>query len=240
MILFGNFHFILVAAAIIPAVALLIYVYKEDRLEKESPGLIIKLVFMGVISTLLASLTEQLGMSILESVFYENSFAYRALLYFVVVALSEEGFKYMVLKLGSWRNPEFNCKFDGVVYAVAVSLGFALWENIQYVLAYGFSTALIRAVTAVPGHACFGVLMGAWYGLAKRKEVQGWQSASKLARLFAVICPAIVHGAYDYIATNESDMGTVAFIVFVVIMFVICFYTVRRLSMGDKYLEDEE
>ena len=146
----------------------------------------------------------------------------------------------MVLKLGSWRNPEFNCKFDGVVYAVAVSLGFALWENIQYVLAYGFSTALIRAVTAVPGHACFGVLMGAWYGLAKRKEVQGWQSASKLARLFAVICPAIVHGAYDYIATNESDMGTVAFIVFVVIMFVICFYTVRRLSMGDKYMEDEE
>ena len=239
MILFANFHFILVLAAIIPAIALLIYVYKEDRLEKEPPGLIIKLVVMGAVSTLLASITESIGMSILESAFYENSFAYRALLYFVVVALSEEGFKYLALKIGSWRSPEFNCKFDGVVYAVAVALGFAVWENIQYVLAYGFSTAMIRAVTAVPGHACFGVLMGAWYGLAKRKEVQGWQSASRLARIFAVICPALVHGAYDYIATNESSMGTITFIVFVVVMFVICFYTVRRLSTEDKYLEEE-
>lgn len=239
MILFTSFHFILVAAAIIPAIVLLIYVYREDRLEKESPGLIIKLVVMGAVSTLLASITEQIGMSILESSFYENSFAYRALLYFVVVAFSEEGFKYLVLKIGTWRNLEFNCKFDGVVYAVAVSLGFALWENIQYVLAYGFSTALIRAVTAVPGHACFGVLMGGWYGLAKRKEVQGWNSASRLARVFAVVCPALVHGAYDYIATNESDLGTVSFIVFVIIMFVICFYTVRRLSNEDKYLEEE-
>ena len=239
MILFTSFHFILVAAAIIPAIVLLLYVYRVDRLEKESPGLIIKLVVMGAVSTLLASITEQIGMSILESAFYENSFAYRALLYFVVVAFSEEGFKYLVLKVGTWRNPEFNCKFDGVVYAVAVSLGFALWENIQYVLAYGFSTALIRAVTAVPGHACFGVLMGGWYGLAKRKEVQGWNSASRLARVFAVVCPALVHGAYDYIATNESDLGTISFIVFVIIMFVICFYTVRRLSNEDKYLEEE-
>ena len=237
MILFGNFHFILVAAAIIPAVALLIYVYKEDRLEKESPGLIIKLVFMGVISTLLASLTEQLGMSILESMFYENSFAYRALLYFVVVALSEEGFKYMVLKLGSWRNPEFNCKFDGVVYAVAVSLGFALWENIQYVLAYGFSTALIRAVTAVPGHACFGGLMGAWYGLAKRKQAQQWGNASFIARLLAVIIPTIIHGAYDFVAT--SNMETIHFIMFVIVMFLVCFYTVKKLSADDKYHNDE-
>ena len=239
MILFTSFHLILVAAAVIPAVVLLFYIYKEDKLEKESPQLIIKLVFMGVISTFLAAFTERIGMSVLSSAFSQNSFAYRALLYFGVVAFSEEGFKYLVLKIGTWKNPEFNCKFDGVVYAVAVSLGFALWENIQYVIAYGFSTALIRAVTAVPGHACFGVLMGGWYGLAKRKEVQGWHSASRLARVFAVVCPALVHGLYDYIATNESSVGTVSFIVFVVLMFVVCFYTVKRLSMGDKYLEEE-
>ena len=239
MILFTSFHFILVAAAVIPAIVLLFYIYKEDKLEKEPPQLIITLVVLGVISTLLAALTERIGMTILASAFSQNSFAYRALFYFVVVALSEEGFKYLALKIGSWRSPEFNCKFDGVVYAVAVALGFALWENIQYVLAYGFSTALIRAVTAVPGHACFGVFMGAWYGLAKRKEAQGWHSASRLARFLAVICPALVHGAYDYIATNESSMGTISFIVFVVLMFVVCFYTVKRLSAEDKYLEEE-
>ena len=82
-------------------------------------------------------------------------------------------------------------------------------------------------------------VVGGWYGLAKRKEAQGWQSASRTARILAVIFPALVHGAYDYIATNETDMGTVSFIVFVIIMFVICFYTVRRLSTEDKYIDEE-
>ena len=89
-------------------------------------------------------------------------------MYFGVVAFSEEGAKYFLLKRRTWNSAAFNCQFDGVVYAVFVSLGFALWENISYVLMYGLSTALVRAVTAVPGHACFGVFMGVWYGLAKR------------------------------------------------------------------------
>ena len=94
---------------------------------------------------------------------------YDALLYFGVVAVSEEGFKFLLLHRRTWRESEFDCCFDGVVYAVFLSLGFALWENIRYVLAYGFATAVARALTAVPGHACFGVFMGAWYGAARRE-----------------------------------------------------------------------
>ena len=236
MFLFGSYSLILIAIAIIPAIALLVYIYREDRLEKESPRLILRLVIFGIISTFLAALTERLGMLILDALFDADSVIGRVLLYFIVVGVSEEGFKYLVLKKITWNDPEFNCKFDGVVYAVSVSLGFALWENIQYVIAYGFGTALIRAVTAVPGHACFGVIMGAWYGLAKRKEAQGWDSASSLARKLAVIVPVIVHGTYDYIATSVTS--TLGFVVFVVLMLIVCFYTVRRLSADDRYLEE--
>ena len=98
---------------------------------------------------------------------------YNAIMYFGIVAFSEEGAKYFLLRRRSWHSAAFNCQFDGVVYAVFVALGFALWENISYVLMYGLSTALVRAVTAVPGHACFGVFMGVWYGLAKRLTAQG-------------------------------------------------------------------
>ena len=236
MFLFGSYSLILIAIAIIPAIVLLVYIYREDRLEKESPRLILRLVIFGIISTFLAALTERLGMLILDALFDADSVIGRVLLYFIVVGVSEEGFKYLVLKKITWNDPEFNCKFDGVVYAVSVSLGFALWENIQYVIAYGFGTALIRAVTAVPGHACFGVIMGAWYGLAKRKEAQGWDSASSLARKLAVIVPVIVHGTYDYIATSVTS--TLGFVVFVVLMLIVCFYTVRRLSADDRYLEE--
>jgi len=233
MFLFGSYSLLLIALAIIPAVILLVYIYREDRLEKESPRLIIRLVIFGIISTLLAALAEQIGMTLLDLWLSENSLLYRIILYFGIVAFSEEGFKYLVLKRVTWNNPEFNCKFDGVVYAVSVSLGFALWENIKYVMAYGLSTALLRAVTAVPGHACFGVIMGAWYGLAKRKQAQGWDSASRTARIIAVVMPAIVHGAYDFIAT--ANISTIHFIVFVVLMFIVCFYTVRRCALEDKY-----
>lgn len=236
MFLFGSYSLILIAMAVIPAIVLLLYIYREDRLEKESHRLVIMCVVFGIISTFLAALTERIGMSLLGSMLAENSLLGRIIMYFGIVAFSEEGFKYLVLRRLTWNNPEFNCKFDGVVYAVAVSLGFALWENIQYVISYGFSTALIRAVTAVPGHASFGVIMGAWYGLAKRKQIQGWDSASRLARVLAVVVPAIVHGAYDFIAT--SNASSIHFIVFIILMFIVCFYTVKKVSSDDKYHTD--
>ena len=161
---------ILIAAAIIPAIVLLRFVYKEDRLDKESPGLLLSLVIFGILSTFAAIVTEQIGEAILGILLPQSSTAYNVLLYFVVVALSEEGFKYLLLKKRTWYSGEFNCQFDGVVYAVFVALGFALWENISYVLMYGLGTAAVRAVTAVPGHACFGVFMGTFYGLAKRYD----------------------------------------------------------------------
>lgn len=237
MFLFAAPSILLIVLAVLPAILLMFFIYKQDRLEKEPTRMILSLAILGVVSTFLAMITETVGMALLGNWFSEASVAYRVLLYFIVVGLSEEGFKYLVLKIGTWRSQEFNCKFDGVVYAVAVSLGFAVWENIKYVFTYGLTTALIRAVTAVPGHACFGVIMGAWYGLAKRKQQQGWDSASRLSRFLAVLLPTLVHGAYDYVATSQSS--SIHFIMFVVIMFIVCFYTVKRLSADDKYHTDE-
>ena len=108
-----------------------------------------------------------------------------------------------------------------MVYAVFVSLGFALWENISYVMNYGFSTALVRAVTAIPGHACFGVFMGVFYGAAKKYANAGSAGVSKVCRVLAVLFPALLHGAYDYIASMEQTDGNWYFIGFVAVMFLV-------------------
>ena len=152
-------NIVLIAAAIIPAVFLMIKVYQSDRLEKESQSLLWQLVKAGIFSCLIALVAERALCYLFDETVDQSSTAYDVVLYFVVVAVSEECSKYLMLKRHTWRSPEFNCMFDGVVYAVFVSLGFALWENISYVLSYGFSTAVVRAVTAIPGHACFGVFM---------------------------------------------------------------------------------
>ena len=163
-----TYNFILIIAAVVPAIFLMVKVYKSDRLEKESAHLLWTLVKAGILSALLALVEERVFSYILGSFLEADTLAYNIILYFVIVAGAEESSKYIFLKRNTWKNPEFNSQYDGVVYAVFVSLGFALWENISYVLSYGFATAIVRALTAIPGHACFGVFMGVFYGIAKK------------------------------------------------------------------------
>ena len=227
---------ILIAAAVIPAIFLLIQVNQADRLDKEPWGLLLGLVFRGIIATTLAVFTEELGEALLEDLWPEDSVIYRAIMYFLVVGLSEEGFKYLVLKRRTWRAPAFNCQFDGVVYAVSVSLGFALWENIGYVAMYGLGTAMVRALTAVPGHACFGVFMGAFYGMAKRYENYGYPGKSKTCRRLAVLVPTLLHGTYDYIASSDAEGSEWLFLLFVIILFVCTSRKIKKLSREDQYI----
>ena len=229
---------VLIAAAVIPAVILLIRVERADRLEKESRGLLFSLVLFGVLSTVLASIGERVGIRILDSVFPEETTLYDFLLYFIVVGLSEEGSKYILLKKRTWNNPEFNCQFDGVVYGVFVSLGFALWENIGYVAMYGLTTAAIRAVTAIPGHACFGVFMGAWYGMAKRREGAGDPDGARRMRTRALVIPTLLHGFYDFSASSESGTMNLVFLVFVVVMFITAYRLVKHVSANDVYIQN--
>lgn len=233
MVVYG-FDPILTIAAIVPAILLMRIVYKADKLDKEPGRLLLSLVIWGIVSTTIAVVLEQIGSMILSPL-NPNSLMYNILMYFGVVAFAEEWAKYILLKWRTWKHPAFNCQFDGVVYAVFVGLGFALWENIQYVAMYGFETAIVRAFTAVPGHCCFAVFMGVWYGMAKRYEFAGEFQKSRTARRMCVVMPALMHGTYDFIATWDRGIS-VLFIVFVVIMFIWASRLVKNMSKNDKYI----
>ena len=227
---------LLIAAAVIPAVVLMIKVYRADRLEREPVGLLLSLLGFGVLATALAIVTETIGDAVLLSFFDEDDLGYLVLSNFLVVALSEEGFKFLLLRWRTWRSPNFNCQFDGVVYAVFVSLGFALWENIGYVAMYGFGTALARAVTAVPGHACFGVFMGVWYGAARRYANYGDLTGARICRRRALWAPVFIHGLYDFLASLNFDYSGLIFIAFIVIVFLVAMRRVKIVSRNDRYI----
>ena len=229
---------ILSISAILPAVFLLVKIYKADRIEKEPIGLLLSLVIIGIFSTSVAVALETLGKTILSMYFVEGSTIYNIIMYFGVVAFSEEGSKYVLLKSRTWKNRNFNCRYDGVVYATFVSLGFALWENIGYVASYGFSTALVRAVTAVPGHACFGVFMGVWYGTAKMYEVREEYEKSKAARVKSLLLAVFMHGSYDFLTTLQHDSLGLIFLTFVAVMFLRAIKLVKKTSAQDEYIYD--
>lgn len=232
-----TYNWILIISAVVPAIILIGKVYKADKLDRESPALIRSLVFMGIISTFFALISERILSALLIRMVSRETPLYNVLLYFVVVGFSEETAKYIFMKRKTWRNREFNCQFDGVVYAVTVSLGFALWENISYVMIYGFGTALVRAVTAVPGHACFGVFMGIFYGQAKRYDYLRRPVASRFCRIMALIVPALIHGAYDYIASMGVKNSGWYFLIFVAVLFIVSYSMVVNASRKDRRID---
>lgn len=227
-------HRVLIPAAVIPAIFLLVKIYRADCREKEPPQLLTSLVFCGILATAIALVAEKVGFWLLGCVWSENSLIYQLIEYFVIVAFAEEGAKYYLLKKRTWMTPAFNFTFDGVVYAAFVSLGFALWENISYVTSYGLDVAVIRAVTAIPGHACFGVFMGAFYGAAKKYDGMCDLTTSKKYRRLALIVPALLHGLYDFTASMESRTGGWIFLMYLIALFLTAFLLVRKLSRNDE------
>ncbi len=228
------YNYILIAAAVIPAVALMVRVYQSDHLEKESPALLYTLVRAGVLSSLLALVEERVFCYILDRFAEPDTVLYNVILYFGIVAVAEESSKYIFLRKNSWNDREFNCKYDGVVYAVFVSLGFALWENISYVLNYGLTTAIARSVTAIPGHACFGVFMGTFYGIAKKYDYAGEKGRSLLFTVLSLLVPMLIHGSYDYIATLQQQGYGWYFLAFILVLFVISYIVVGKAAAADR------
>ena len=114
-----------------------------------------------------------------------------------------------------------------------VSLGFAAYENIQYVMSYGLSVALPRALLAVPGHMGFAVFMGVFYGRAKLRFDLGDKPGCKANLRAGYLIAVFLHGLYDACAMSGTALATVAFVVFVVVMYLVVFRLIRRESLQD-------
>ncbi|MBR4509611.1 MAG: PrsW family intramembrane metalloprotease, partial [Ruminococcus sp.] len=136
--------------------------------------------------------------------------------------------------LSSWWSKEFNYTYDAVVYAVSVSLGFAALENILYVFDGGFSTAILRALTSVPGHTLFAVFMGYHYGIAKKAFCSKKVGLTIVSFCISLILPILIHGFYDFCLFMQNWLFIFIFLGFDVILTVLGFLVVNKLSREDS------
>ena len=183
--------------ALLPIAILAFYIYRKDNKSPEPTGLLLKAFFLGVLSVPL-SLCISMPLEILGLYSMEPSTVAGAIsTSFWGAAIPEEIAKFTMLWLVLRKNRYFDEKMDGIVYAVCVSLGFAALENIMYLFTNAenyLSVGIARAIFAVPGHFCFGILMGYYYSLAKFYP----KSATK-NRALVLVAPIIAHGLYDSI-----------------------------------------
>jgi RsiW-degrading membrane proteinase PrsW (M82 family) len=221
-------------AAVIPAVVLMKYVYNQDSIEKEPPSLLWSLILMGVMAALCSIVLELIGENILNHYVSESDPEYYIVLAFLVVAVIEEGTKFFFLYRRTWHDINFNYRFDAIVFAVFVSLGFAAFENIKYVFGYGLSVSIPRAILAVPGHLGFAVFMGYFYGRAKLCEDTGNKGGKIRNLIFAYLSAVLLHGFYDSCAMIGDVKSTVLFVAFIVIMYIVVFRLIKHEAKNDR------
>ncbi len=224
---------IYILAAVLPAVLLMRYVYKQDHIEKEPPALLWSLVLRGVYAALAAIVLELLGKSILNRLVAPDNPNYVILLAFLVVGAVEEGTKFFFLYRRTWRDPNFNYRFDAIVYAVFVSLGFAAFENVKYVFNYGLSVALPRAILAIPGHMGFAVFMGIFYGRAKLCSDRGNRSGCRLNLILGYLAAVLLHGIYDSCCMSGTTQSTLIFVLFVLALYLAVYLLIRHEAKTD-------
>lgn len=205
---------LILTAALLPAIALLYYIWKKDT-QKEPTSWLVKAVLWGVGICFPVAILEMTIKSILFGTGgTPTSLTGTTAMAFLVAALPEESFKLLALWQVLRKNPYFDEHFDGIVYAICVGLGFAGIENVLYVFSQGnwVSTAIVRSLLAVPGHYAFAILMGYYY------SIYHFVDHSPKVAACVLLVPVFGHGVYDALAMSglvNPVIGGISFLVLI-------------------------
>ena len=193
---------IVFALAVLPALILVYYVYTQDKLQREPTKNLVKAFFYGggsVFASLLISVPF-MKMGLFPQEIHTSMDAFRTA--FFGAAIPEETAKLVLLWLFLRKCKDFDERMDGIVYAVCVGMGFAAFENLEYVIGAGsqwVTVGLSRSLTAIPGHFGFAVVMGYFFSLYYFDSYR-----APLAGLKMWLYPVLLHGTYDWIAMSQQ------------------------------------
>ncbi|MDC0418932.1 PrsW family glutamic-type intramembrane protease [Pelagibacteraceae bacterium] len=179
---------------IVPSFLILLYFFFSDKFKE--PKSTVAIVFvLGILICLPAG--------ILNNFMFENFGGQdngKDLTHsFLGPAWTEEILKFLVLYAIVLRRSEFNEPMDGIVYGVVVSLGFATYENYDYVFRLAETwdiapqqLAIWRSYSAVPMHGLNGCIMGFNFGIYAF-------TANKKFLVLSLLIPFLLHGFYNFL-----------------------------------------
>jgi protease PrsW len=195
----------LLLLSIAPGFLICLFIYIRDKYNREPIGLLLVSFLLGMVAAVPCIFIETSASKFLGSTLIDAqipSYINIIVQSFLVISLTEEGVKFFVLKNYCFRLKAFDEPFDGIVYSVMVSMGFATVENAGYVFLHGFNTGLMRMFLSVPAHAAFAVIMGYYAGLAKFSLAK-----RRLYLLQGFLMAVFFHGLYDsflFLAENKT------------------------------------
>ena len=231
---------LLLVLAALPVILILLFVYYKDK-NKEPMKLLIKLFIAGILSCILVLIISgilELFLPFMKGSLASKSFIDTLLYAFIGVAMVEEFSKWLMTYVVGYNNREFDELYDGIVYAIFVSLGFAFIENILYVVnTSSVNTALLRAVSAVPSHACDAIFMGYYLSLAKQYSIRKNKEKEKKNIMLSLLVPMVLHGIYDFCLMSGQTLLVTVFLVFVVFLYIASIKKLKTLAKNNKRIK---
>ena len=221
-------YLILFGIAVLPVIVLMIYIYRQDKYQKEPIKTLAKAFIGGMIAIPLDILIVTGIDGVLGDTFIANTVFFTA---FLEAGIPEEFSKFLIFMISIWRDKNFDEYFDGIVYASFIGLGFACVENIGYVFEYGFQTGVVRALLSVPGHFLFGVVMGYFLSLAKFHP--GKRSRLLLSGL---LLSMLAHGLFDWLLMVASVLPIVGGIIYIVFLWG----DIKLWKLGLRYINKQQ
>lgn len=191
-----NAHLQVAISGVLPAIVAMWIVDRLDAKRPEPARTRRLVVLFGMLSVIPALVLETV-LSRTVGGWLEPQLTYQGASFqaFIVAAAVEEACKIVVVYWVVWRRPEFDERMDGIVYASRAGLGFALVENVMYLLGQtSLQGQLVvwveRALLAVPGHAMWTGMIGA-AAARRRFDRKG------IGLIGGYLLAVAFHGAYD-------------------------------------------
>jgi len=233
-------------SGVIPALALMWLFDHLDRKRPEPASTRRLVAFVGMLSVIPAIFLERylmsgVGASLAPEYTYQGA-SFKA---FVVAAGVEEACKIGVVYWIVWRRPEFDERMDGIVYATRAGLGFALVENVMYLLQSQSLQGQLymwvaRAFLAVPGHAMWTGMIG--YMAARRRF-----DKTGLGLIGGYLLAVAFHGAYDCAVFVQQPLHFEGYatasrlmLLIPIGLTVIAFFVLRSMARTALRLDDAE
>ncbi|MCR5103057.1 MAG: PrsW family intramembrane metalloprotease [Eubacterium sp.] len=215
---------IMLAIALLPAIALMIFIYLQDNHEKEPIGLVLGIFGLGILSVIPAMILEWVADKIIGVTFGGAGLFYYAVTAFFGVGIIEEGVKFLAAYMLTWRNKHFNYKFDGIVYCLFGSMGFAATENVMYLFQMYVidhnevvGMGIQRGLLAIPAHAMCAIFMGYYYGNARYAKSFGDRAACRKFMIKGFLIASSLHAFYDFCLFTGRVLFVILFYIFVVV-----------------------
>jgi protease PrsW len=193
-----------IVLSLVPALAWMVVIYLQDRLEPEPIGNLLGIFGLG------ALLALTLGLPLVRQVFHVQTWLGRSgalaqlLGSILIVGFTQEYLKYAAVRYTIYNGAEFDERVDGIIYGTAAGLGFATVLNIYYLLASDgaqMGVSIVRIVVTALAQASFSGVVGYFLGRAKFEVMGRWWLPAGVA------LAAMLNGVVTFLLGEVSSRG---------------------------------